>query len=199
MHIGKVGTENCIWGNQNSMASQKAGDCGFGDTVRNAAANHTSNHLVLHGFKGEKTENGDTVVGAWGDAIAGASATVYKPQDFDENDPVYRIKIWDKNGNVTERTVNLNEVDPQHCDSFEMYAYTCYASDSGKYPSAMEDFMMSHAHYQGELGGGTSYNGLCKPTDWLAVVKDIMMMQYQLSNMQGYLRYKGFLDFLGGH
>lgn len=33
-----------------------------------------------HGFMSEKTETGDTVVGAWGNAITGTSATVYKPQ-----------------------------------------------------------------------------------------------------------------------
>lgn len=194
MNIGGIGTSNYL-GYQNNRVTPKAGEKNFGNTVNNVAG--TSSNLVLHGIKGEKNENGDTVVGAWADAIAGTSATVYKPQDFDENNPVYRMKIWDKDGNVTERTVNLNEIDPQHCNSFDMYAYSCYASESGKCPNATSAFMMSHAYYRGELGGGSSYEDLFKATDWLAVVKDIMDMQYQLGNLSGYMKYKGFFDFLG--
>ncbi|MBD5464018.1 MAG: hypothetical protein HDR24_13355 [Lachnospiraceae bacterium] len=112
---------------------------------------------------GEKTEAGDTVVGAWGNAISGTSTTVYKPQN---------------------------------CNSFDMYAYCCYANDSGKSSSAMTNFMGSHAYYQGEQGGGSDYKDLFKQTDWLAVVKNIMDMQYRLGNMKGYMDYKSFFDFL---
>lgn len=96
---------------------------------------------------------------------------------------------------MTERTVNLNEIDPQNCNSFDMYA--CYANDSGKSSSAMENFMGSHAFYQGEQGGGFAYEDLLQKVDWLAVVKDIMDMQYRLGSMGVYMKYKGFLDFLG--
>ena len=71
----------------NNRAVQKAGTKSFGDTV----VNNTTN-IVIHGFMGEKTETGDTVVGAWGYAITGTSTTVYKPQNFDENNPVYYMK-----------------------------------------------------------------------------------------------------------
>lgn len=135
-------------------------------------------------------------MGAWGNAVTGTSTTVYKPQDFDENNPVYYMKIWDKDGNVTERTVKLNEIDPHNCDSFDMYAYCCYANDSGKSSSAMKNFMGSHAFYQGEQGGGSDYEDLFKRTDWLVVVKNIMDMQYRLGNMKGYMNYKEFFDFL---
>ena len=191
MNIGAIGTSNYYSGYHNNRAVQKAGTKSFGDTV----AKNTTN-IVIHGFMGEKTEAGDTVVGAWGNAVTGTSTTVYKPQNFDENNPVYYMKIWDKDGNVTERTVNLNEIDPQNCNSFDMYAYCCYANDSGKSSSAMTNFMLSHAHYQGELGGGSENEDLFKKTDWLAVVKNIMDMQYQLGNMKGYMDYKNFFDFL---
>lgn len=193
MNIGAIGTPNYYSGYHNNKAVQKAGTKSFGNTV----VNNTSN-IVIHGLMGEKTEAGDTVVGAWGNAITGTSTTVYKPQSFDENNPVYYMKIWDKDGNVTERTVNLNEIDPQNCNSFDMYAYCCYANDSGKSSSAMTNFMGSHAHYQGELGGGSDHEDLFKKTDWLAVVKNIMDMQYQLGNMKGYMDYKNFFDFLRG-
>ena len=60
----------------------------------------------------------------------------------------------------------------------------------------MANFMGSHAHYQGEQGGGSDYGDLFKQTDWLAVVKNIMDMQYRLGNMKGYMDYKSFFDFL---
>ena len=191
MNIGAIGTSNYYSGYHNNRAVQKAGTKSF----ENAVVNNTTN-IVIHGFMGEKTEAGDTVVGAWGNAVTGTSTTVYKPQNFDENNPVYYMKIWDKDGNVTERTVNLNEIDPQNCNSFDMYAYCCYANDSGKSSSAMTNFMGSHAYYQGEQGGGSDYKDLFKQTDWLTVVKNIMDMQYQLGNMKGYMDYKSFFDFL---
>lgn len=187
MNIGAIGTSDYYSGYRNNKVTPKAGTKGF----RNTTVNSTTN-TVIHGFMGEKTETGDTVVGAWGNAITGTSTTVYKPQNFDENNPVYYMKIWDKDGNVTERTVNLNEIDPQNCNSFDMYAYCCYTNDSGKSSSAMTNFMRSHAFYQGEFGGGCDYEN----TDWLAVVKNIMDMQYKLGNMKGYMDYKQFWDFL---
>ncbi|EOS39825.1 hypothetical protein C809_04523 [Lachnospiraceae bacterium MD335] len=30
------------------------------------------------------------------------SLTVYQPKDFDPANPVYKVKVWDKSGNVTE-------------------------------------------------------------------------------------------------
>ena len=60
----------------------------------------------------------------------------------------------------------------------------------------MTNFMLAHAHYQGELGGGSDHEDSFKKTDWLTVVKNIMDMQYQLGNMRGYLDYKNFFDFL---
>ena len=70
---------------------------------------------MIHGIFGETDSEGYTVVGAWGDAQTGTSTTVYKPADFDESNPVYRVKIWDSYGNVTERDVNLNEVNKIPC------------------------------------------------------------------------------------
>ena len=77
MDIGAIGTSNYYSGYHNNRAVQKAGTKSFGDTV----VNNTTN-IVIHGFMGEKTETGDTVVGSWGNAITGISTTVYKPQKF---------------------------------------------------------------------------------------------------------------------
>ena len=50
------------------------------------------------------------VVGASGGV--NNSYTVYEPKDFDPDHPVYKVKIWDEDGNVTEHMVDLSEVSP---------------------------------------------------------------------------------------
>jgi len=156
-------------------------------------------NIVIYGIFGETDSEGYTVVGAWGDAQTGTSTTVYKPADFDESNPVYRVKIWDSYGNVTERDVNLNEINVSNCDTFDFYAYSCYLSNSGKYPFAMQDFMMTHAHYKGEEGfGKSSYSDMLVKFDWTSVIKSLMSMQYRCGNIKGYWDYRNFYDFLEG-
>ncbi|MCM1184662.1 MAG: hypothetical protein NC337_14930, partial [Roseburia sp.] len=38
------------------------------------------------------------------------SVTVYQPKDFDSANPIYKVKVWDKDGNVTERMVDVSKV-----------------------------------------------------------------------------------------
>ncbi len=64
--------------------------------------------------------------------MSGSSYSVYKTPDFDPENPVYKVKIWDKSGNVTERMVDVSKVDPKNCDTMEMYAYTADLKESGK-------------------------------------------------------------------
>ena len=193
MNVGNIGTAYYTWTNRANNAKSQ-GNNSFKNTIENQGA---SKNMVLHGLMGEKDEEGRTVVGAWGNAITDTSATVYKPADFDENDPVYLVKVWDAEGNVTEKEVHLNEVDPASSDSFEMYAYTCYLSKSGKCPNAMQNFMMSHAHYQGKEGfGARAYEDMFSQVNWFDVIKSLMDMQYRANNLNGYLKYKGFYDFL---
>ncbi len=44
------------------------------------------------------------------------SLTVYQPKDFDPANPVYKVKVWDKDGNVTERMVDVSKVDTKGSD-----------------------------------------------------------------------------------
>lgn len=194
MNVGKIGaTAYNAWASRVNE-TKKQGNGNFSNVIGNRGA---ATNLVLHGRKGETDAEGKTVVSAWGNAITGTSTTVYKPKDFDENDPVYRVKIWDADGNVTEREVHLKEVDPANSDSFEMYAYSCYLSESGKHPNAMTDFISSHAYYRGEEGYGANSDGdMSQKVNWFEVIKGLMDMQYQLNNLEGYLRFKGFYDAL---
>ncbi len=39
---------------------------------------------------------------------------------------VYKVKVWDKAGNVTEQMLDVSKVNPENCKTVEMYAYTVY-------------------------------------------------------------------------
>ena len=151
-----------------------------------------SHDVVLHGS--ESAEDGK-VVTAWACVTENTSMTVYQPADFDPAHPIYKVKVWDANGNVTERMVDISKVDPSHCDTIDMYAYSAYLSKSGKCPDALERFMMAHAHHK-DMSGKHGTDSLFDKENWLEIIKDVMEMQYRAGNLKGYMEYKKFLQTL---
>lgn len=134
-----------------------------------------------------------------GEAIGAAcgrdySVTVYRPKDFDPANPVYKAKIWDRDGNVTERMVDVSEVDPRNSDYIDMFAYSSHLSASGECPSAQSSFMSSAVDQHGFDDMG--FRDLFQETDWVSALADAMQTQYQAGNIEGYLDYKPFWDFL---
>lgn len=129
-------------------------------------------------------------------AMCGAdhSVTVYKPKDFDAENPVYKVKIWDKDGNATERMVDITKVDPKNSDFIDMFAYSGHLSATGECPSAQSSFIHSSAN-QHSLDERT-YKDLFKETNWVNALADAMQTQYAAGNLEGYLNYKPFCDFL---
>ena len=129
-------------------------------------------------------------------AMCGAdhSVTVFKPKNFDAENPVYKVKIWDKDGNATERMVDVSKVDPRNSDYIDMYAYASHLTDSGQCPSAQSAFTSSamNQHSMEER----SYKDLFRKTDWVSQLEDAMQTQYAAGNIEGYLHYKPFWDFL---
>ena len=75
--------------------------------------------------------------------MGGSSISVYKTPDFDPANPVYKVKTWDREGNVTEQMVDVSKVDPKNCDTAEMYAYTANLKESGK--GSFEDTVLKAA------------------------------------------------------
>ena len=61
-----------------------------------------------------------------------SSVTVYKTKDFDPANPMYKVKIWDAAGNVTERMVDISKVDPKNCDEIDMFAYSSHSPAADK-------------------------------------------------------------------
>ncbi|MDE5910108.1 MAG: hypothetical protein K2H52_15400 [Lachnospiraceae bacterium] len=121
-----------------------------------------------------------------------SSVTVYKPKDFDPANPIYKVKIWDANGNVTERVVDVSKVDHGNCDEIDMFAYSSHLTDSGKCPSAQSAFMGAKSYYN----ASNNDNSLFDKKNWMGIVKEVMQMQYDAGNLKGYLDYKQFWEFL---
>lgn len=146
---------------------------------------------VLHG---SDEETGDIAVLAHANLINDSSLTVYKTQDFDPANPVYKVKIWDKDGNITERMVDVSKVDPTNCDTVDMYAYAGYLADSGK--GSFEDTVLK-VGIASSIGQGddSSYSHFTK-LNWVDIAKNIMQQQYNFGNLKGYMEWKLFLGLL---
>ena len=155
-----------------------------GNMGKTAAAQNAS--FALH----ISSEAGEKAIGCATDR--NGSVTVYKPKDFEPSHPVYHVKAWDAEGNVTaERMVDVAEVDPNSADYLDMFAYASHLADSGKCPDAQGAFIGANAIYNADSG----YSYFDK-TDWLGMIRDMMQMQYDAGNLAGYVKYKQFWDSL---
>lgn len=155
------------------------------------AASH-GDVLTLHG----ECEEGERRVTAWADNVNGTSMSVYEPKGFDPQNPVYKVKVWDKDGTMTEHMVDISKLDPKKCNTIEMYAYSAHLSATGECPDALTKFMMANAHRRDSMGKDSSYEDLLRDVDWISVVRDAMALQYRVGNIEGYLGYKTFLEAL---
>ena len=169
-----------------------------GKATRNVSNNNFSQRInktktgsmfTLHWFD---TPEGDKPLGALGDE-GNNSITVYKPKDFDPENPVYKVKIWDAEGSVTERMVDVSKVDVKNSDKADMFAYACYLTDSGQYPEAQDTFC--RIPISNEQPGSFSDSFKAGKFNWLELAKSFMQMQYDAGNLKGYLDYKKFVDF----
>ena len=149
---------------------------------------------TLHGAE---EGSGDITIFSGAEIASGSSYSVYKTPDFDPANPVYKVKIWDNSGNVTERMVDVSKVDPKNCDTVEMYAYTADLKESGK--GSFEDTVLkaavAKAVKNAEQRSSASWN-FSEKTDWVEIVKDIMQSEYSYGDLKGYMEWKKFLSFL---
>lgn len=161
---------------------------------RNFAEQAAQATATLHGAE---EGSGDIAISSWADVVSGSSISVYKTQDFDAANPVYKVKTWDKSGNVMEQMVDVSKVDPENCDTAEMYAYTAHLKESGK--GSFEDTVLKAAvakavkNAEQRSAGSWSFS---EKTDWVKIVNDIMQSEYQYGDLKGYMEWKKFLGFL---
>ena len=141
--------------------------------------------------------SGDITIFSGAEVVSGLSYSVYKTPDFDPENPVYKVKTWDKSGNVTERMVDVSKVDPKNCDTAEMYAYTANLKESGK--GSFEDTVLKAAVAKAVKNAAQRSSGswsFSEKTDWVKIVNDIMQSEYSYGDLKGYMEWKKFLGFL---
>ena len=165
-----------------------------GGNFAKQAAEAAQATATLHGAE---EGSGDITVFSGAEIVSGSSYSVYKTQDFDPENPVYKVKTWDKSGNVTERMVDVSKLDPKNCDAAEMYAYTADLKESGK--GSFEDTVLkaavAKAVKNAEQRSSASWN-FSEKTDWVEIVKGIMQSEYSYGDLKGYMEWKKFLGFL---
>ena len=151
------------------------------------------------GSIGSVNESGDTVVWTCCDNVNGLLTTVYKTPDFDPANPVYKVKTWGTDGNVTERMIDVSKIDTKNCDAYEMFAYISYLKDSGKgdYRETTSEFSLVWAIKNIGPDGLPRQCDYSEKVNWVEVVQQIMQFQYDVGNLAGYMEFKKFLDLLG--
>ena len=188
MNVGGVNTNYPI-GYEARRTQRSATEKSYASNMGKTAGTNNS-AFVLH------TSNEEDGIAIGSSTDRNGSVTVYKPNDFDPANPVYKVKAWDAAGNVTEeRMVDVSKVDPNNCDYLDMYAYSCHLTDSGECPGAQDAFMGAHmgAKANDSEGNVSSY---FDKINWVNIIRDIMQMQYDAGNLTGYMRYKQFRGFL---
>lgn len=171
------------------------GSDSFGGLVKEATQSAgTSEVRTLHG---DDEVIGDVAVCSSIDVVNGKSITVYKPKNFNPDNPVYKVKMWDSSGNITEKMVDVSKVDPKKCDTLEMYAYSANLKESGQgnFVDTVLKAAVAKAAKNAESKSG-SWNFVEK-LDWVEIANEIMESSYRYGDLKGYMEWKKFVDLLG--
>lgn len=182
-------------------AGYPAAGYGTRKTERNVAernfaqqAAEAAQTVILHGAE---EGCGDVTLSAWADVVSGSSVSVYRPQDFAMTNPVYKVRMWDQSGKVTERMIDVSKIDPKNCDTAELYAYTVHLKESGKgsFEETALKAAVAKAVKHAEQNSAGSWN-FSEKTDWVKLVNDIMQSEYHYGDLKSYMGWKKFLGFL---
>ena len=162
----------------------------FRDVMKNAGVESAVGKTYT--IRGAFDKSEGRVVGASGGV--NNSYTVYEPKDFDPDHPMYKVKIWDEEGNATEHVVDLSEVSPGNSSYIDMYAKSCYLSASGECPDAQTTFMIVGNSSRGVEE--RTYDSLFERDNWMYRIRDFASMQYKAGNLEGYLKYRSVWEYL---
>lgn len=185
MSVSGIGTSYPAAGYETRKTERNVAGGDFAKQARAAATLH-----------GADEGSGDIMVFSGAEVVSGSSYSVYKTPDFAPENPVYKVKIWDKLGNVTERMVDVSKVDSKNCDTVEMYAYTANLKESGK--GSFEDTVLkavvAKSVKDAENKSGTW--SFSEKFDWAKIVNNLMESSYHYGALKGYMEWKKFLGFL---
>ena len=135
--------------------------------------------IVLHGKN--DADAGEEAIGSWANALTGVSTSVYKPEDFSEENPYYHVKIWKPDETMEEKLVDVMNFDPQSADSFEHYAFSCYLEKTEDLPISTS-FLMERSSDTAEA--------MFEKQDWIKACWDKMQQYLDVGFMEGYLKLK---------
>lgn len=166
----------------------------FGGLVKEAT--QTAGVEEVQTLHGDDEENGDIAVYSNIDFVNGKSITVYKPKDFDSDNPVYKVKMWDASGNVTEEMVDVSKVNPKNSDTIEMYAYCANLKENGQgnFVDTVLKAAVAKAVKNAE-NKSVSWN-FAEKMDWVEIANEIMESSYRYGDIKGYMGWKKFVDLL---
>ena len=171
---------------------QKVGATGdFAEKITEAAqAGGTATTVAAHG---SDDESGDVAVFRVLYTNSGIKYTVYKTQDFSPENPIYKVKIWDSEENMTERMIDASKVNPRNSDTFEMEVYAAYLMETGK--GSFEDTVnrVSTAKSGANSSAVWDYS---QKVNWVEAVRNVMQSVYNYGDLKGYMEWKKFLSFL---
>ena len=194
MNISGIGTTYYPTGYETKRTEQKATGGNFARQVAEAAqAAGTAPAVTLHGAE-EGT--GDIAIFSGAEVVSGTSFSVYRTQDFDPENPVYKVKMWDESGNVTEQMVDVSKIDPKNCNTVEMYAYTAHLKESGK--GSFEDTVLKAAVAKAVKNAESKSSSwsFSEKMNWVEIANEIMESLYRYGDLQGYMDWKKFVDML---
>lgn len=153
----------------------------FGGTLSSAGIQNqtgAAKGIVLHGKN--DADVGEEAVGSWASVQTGFSTSVYKPDDFSEDNPYYHVKIWKPDGTMEERMVDVVNFNPKSADSFDHYAFACYLEkEEGM---SVQTSVLTEAAKTGD--------DLYQKRDWIQAYKERMQQQYDVGYHEGYMRFK---------
>lgn len=194
MSVSGIGVADCqMLQYETRKTERNVAEGSFAKQAAEAAQAAGQATAILHGAD-EGT--GDITIFSVAEVVSGSSISVYKTKDFNPENPVYKVKIWDKSGNVTEQMVDVSKVNPKNCDAVEMYAYTANLKESGK--GSFEDTVLKAVvakNFKDDESSSGSWSFSAK-VDWVKIVNDIMQSEYRYGDLKGYMEWKKFLGFL---
>lgn len=126
---------------------------------------------------------------SYGSPQTGESVSIYKADNYSEDNPIYIIKGLDANGNEFEQEIDASTINPNHCSYNELMVLNLETGHTS--PS---DYL--HAVAVRDKAGVDSY---FDKTDYIECIQMIMDDQKAMGNWASYLSYDKWLQSLLNH
>lgn len=194
MNIGGV-TTNYSAAYDTEKAQNAGTDKNFAEEIANAAQMKGTEETSA--ARGSDEESEDTAVFRVLYTDSGIKYTVYKTKDFSSENPIYKVKIWNEEDNMTERLINASKINPRNCDTFEMEVYAAHLKETGKddFVSSVLSAAIAKAASQANQKSTVSWDYSTR-INWVDAVKYAMHSSYNYGDLKGYMEWKKFLSFL---